>query len=217
MKTILIILLFVFSLSSCAHSANANYPADWWTEIPRSEAKDWEILPQDAKPGEVILSKRTELGVFSNLSHSPFVLDGVKYNSIEGLWQGMKYPDPDLLDDERFKETNWPHKREEVYLLSSWDSKSAGDLANKIYKANKFSLINYKDHKFNYNDGRAGSAFHLDLITKAITGKINQNPAIKKLLIQTKGLILKPDHKMKEDSLGSYKYHEILMKIRDEI
>lgn len=218
MKKSIFILLFSLLFLSCAHGTNqTNYPTDWWKEIPRSEASGWEILPQDAVNGEVILSKRTELGVFSNLGHSPFVLDNVKYNSIEGLWQGMKYPDAELSGDIRFNEKNWPHKREDVYLMSGWDSKSAGDLANKIYKANNFSTINYKDHQFNYNDRADGSKFHLELMTRAIREKINQNEAVKLLLLKTRGLILKPDHKMKEDTQASYKYHEILMQIREEL
>jgi hypothetical protein len=39
------------------------YPAAWWAPVPRESAASWEILPQDAGPGEVILSKRTELGI----------------------------------------------------------------------------------------------------------------------------------------------------------
>ena len=52
----------------------ANYPQEWWVEIPRDQARSWEILPQDANEGEVILSKRTELGIFSNFSYTPFCL-----------------------------------------------------------------------------------------------------------------------------------------------
>lgn len=219
MNTILKILLLFCNLTSYAFAENTrdNYPSEWWVETPRKEAKDWEILPQDAKPGEVILSKRTSLGLFSNLAFSPFILDSIKYNSIEGLWQGMKYPDKNLENDPRLKFANWSHKREEVYLLSGWDSKNAGSLANKIYKENNFSWISYKDHKFNYTDKGEGSKFHLQLMIKAIKEKVNQNEEIKKLLIKTKGLILKPDHIMDENALPSYKYHEILMQIRDEL
>src|SRR5688500_691683 len=52
----------------------ADYPADWWKFVDPKTAPDWEILPQTArpkrgeKPTKVILSKRTELGVLSNLA-----------------------------------------------------------------------------------------------------------------------------------------------------
>lgn len=44
------------------------YPLQWWAEAPRKGAPAWEILPQEAGPGEVILSKRNELGVLSNFA-----------------------------------------------------------------------------------------------------------------------------------------------------
>lgn len=52
----------------------------------------WEILPQEAAPGEVILSKRHELGLLSNFAATPFVFRGKRYASLEGFWQMMLYP-----------------------------------------------------------------------------------------------------------------------------
>jgi hypothetical protein len=58
--------ILVVLASLCSYLAHAkDYPREWWIDIPRHEAAAWEILPQDAKPGEVILSKRTELGILS--------------------------------------------------------------------------------------------------------------------------------------------------------
>jgi|GraSoiStandDraft_1057264.scaffolds.fasta_scaffold84034_2 hypothetical protein len=34
------------------------YPAHWFAPVPKEGAPAWEILPQEAGPGEVILSKR---------------------------------------------------------------------------------------------------------------------------------------------------------------
>lgn len=204
--------IFIGSLISTL--TYAKYPRSWWKFIPPNGAPSWEILPQEAKRGEVILSKRTELGIFSNLAESPFTLDGQNYESIEGLWQGMKYPDPDLKNDPR-REIEYPYSRQEVYALSGWPSKEAGNLANGINYENDIDWINYGDYRFNYVDGAEGSEFHLELITRAMRAKINQNPEIKKLLRKTKGLKLKPDHYMGEDVPPSFKYHEILMNIRD--
>ena len=39
---------------------------------PTNGAPAWEIFPQDAKAGEVILSKRNELGLLSNFAPTPF-------------------------------------------------------------------------------------------------------------------------------------------------
>lgn len=210
-------ILFVALITSSVSVCFADYPAHWWKPVPPEEAKGWEVLPQDALPGELILSKRNELGIFSNLSYSPFILDEVLYNSVEGLWQGMKYPDPTLSDDPRLMITSWPHTRQEVYLMSGWDSKNAGNAANEIYDQNRLRLISYKNQQFRSGDKKEGAALHLKIITDGIREKVKQNPEIKALLLSTKGLILRPDHYISDKDPESHKYHLILMKIRDEL
>ena len=69
------------------------YPAHWWTPVIDPKKPDWETLPQEAGPGEVILSKRNELGLLSNFAPTPFVFHGLRYASLEGFWQMMKYPE----------------------------------------------------------------------------------------------------------------------------
>jgi hypothetical protein len=54
---------------------------------------EWEVLPQEAGPGEVILSKRHELGLLSNFAPTPFTFRGRRYASLEGFWQMMLYPE----------------------------------------------------------------------------------------------------------------------------
>ena len=53
-------------------TARTKYPAYWWTPVATNGAPSWEILPQEARPGEVILSKRNELGLLSNFAATPF-------------------------------------------------------------------------------------------------------------------------------------------------
>ena len=77
-------LLFLLSLTtSCA----PRYPPHWWTPVPKNGAPAWEILPQEARPGEVILSKRNELGLLSNFAATPFTFRGQRYASLEGIWR----------------------------------------------------------------------------------------------------------------------------------
>ena len=59
-----------------AAEQSGKYPAHWWTPVPEAGKPDWEILPQAAKPGQVILSKRNELGILSNFAPTPFVYRG---------------------------------------------------------------------------------------------------------------------------------------------
>ena len=205
---------FVFLIISCfCLSAIAEYPQSWWKYVPRGDASSWEILPQDAKVGEVVLSKRTELGVFSNFAHTPFFFDGASYNSIEGFWQMMKYPE-NLTD--RRSGFGYELNRDYVAQLWGFDAKNAGKLANRVMQEHNFVYISYKGRFFNYKDFSGGSDYHYSLIFSAIKAKVLQNKDIKSLLLRTKGLILIPDHRQ-GDKPESYYYHKILMKIRDEL
>lgn len=69
----------------------ANDPAHGWAPVPAAGTPDWEILPQAAGPGEVIVSRRHELGLLSNFAATPFVFRGTRYASVEGFWQVMLY------------------------------------------------------------------------------------------------------------------------------
>lgn len=198
--------------------AYADYPETWWRVVPESEAESWEILPQAAKPGEVILSKRTELGVFSNLAAAPFTLDNNQYASIEALWQMMKYPDLNDPEDTRKEWINeYPFTRDQVKKMADFEAKKAGDAANAVMKKHGINWISYQNKKFNYKDFATGSAYHYDLIYRATVEKVEQNPAIKKLLLQTGNLILRPDHNTPSGSPKSYYYFDILMDIRTKL
>ena len=207
-RTFLSIYVLLFSLD-----AFAEYPQSWWKYIPREDASSWEILPQDANDGEVVLSKRTELGVFSNLAYSPFYYDGDNYNSIEGFWQMMKYPEN--VNDRRF-DFGYEMTRGHVAMLWGFDAKNAGKEANRIMQEHEFSLISYNGEFFDYKDYSFGSENHYRLIFEATKAKIEQNEHLRLLLRKTKGLILIPDHRQ-GNKPKSYYYHEILMKIRDQL
>ena len=99
-------------------SALPNYPENWWKPVPAEGAPSWEILPQEAGPGEVILSKRNELGLLSNFAATPFKLHGRRYASVEGFWQAMLYPENE--DDPRasYPGIEWKFSRAEVEALS---------------------------------------------------------------------------------------------------
>src|SRR6187431_1294717 len=109
-------------------AARTNYPAHWWTPVPTNCAPGWEILPQSAGPGEVILSKRNELGLLSNFAPTPFTFRGQRYASLEGFWQMMKYPEG--ANDPRTNSPGmtWRYTREQVAQMTAFDAKRAGDL-----------------------------------------------------------------------------------------
>lgn len=198
-----------------------SYPEHWWKPVPESTRHgDWEILPQAAseRSGEVILSKRNELGVFSNFGHTPFKLNGDTFASIEGFWQMMKYPDPKDSNDPRLAFVNeYPHTRAEVASMHGFTAKEAGDSANLINRKHNIKNVSYKKRFFNYKDFASGSTFHLDLMEQATKAKVMQNTGVKKLLLETKGLVLRPDHLQGENVPPSYAYYKILMAIRDKL
>jgi hypothetical protein len=102
------------AMIGCCASPKSQYPARWWTPVSAAGAPAWEILPQEAKSGEVILSKRNDLGILSNFAPTPFVFHGVRYASVEGFWQMMKYPEGP--DDPRWAspKIHWAYTREQV-------------------------------------------------------------------------------------------------------
>src|SRR5215470_9911834 len=115
-------------------SRDPRYPAHWWTTVSEVGKPDWEILPQEAAPGEVILSKRNELGLLSNFAATPFTYRGVRYASVEGFWQMMLYPEG--KDDLRSiaPGVEWKFTRGQVSQMTAFEAKAAGTLAEENMK-----------------------------------------------------------------------------------
>lgn len=220
----LVFFIFAAILMSCVSKSQlmstAEYNDDWWKPVPDSELASWEVPPQaaDRSKNEVVLSKRTELRVFSNLALSPFEMDGINYQSIEGLWQGMKYPENST--DERWTDPKtgtrvvWPYTREQVYQMSDFESKVAGDQANEIMKKLGIKWVTYQGQKIEYKG--KDQAQHYEIIFRASVAKVQQNETIKELLLKTKGLTFIIDHKQDPNSPPAYRTDLIFKKIRDE-
>lgn len=215
------ILSYFLLLCGCAGSQpkvwGDGFPDVWWQELPKDQAASWEITPQSANraKGEVILSKRNELGKFSNFEASPFTLDGVQYASLEGLWQSMKYPEDKNDERTRDKSIEWPYTREQVTKLAAFEAKHAGDVASENMKKLGIKWVTYKGERMDYVGGNPQK--HYDLIERATRAKLAAHPEIKELLLKTKNLKLLPDHEQKADSPPSYRYFDIYMKIRSEL
>src|SRR5207247_7565623 len=124
MRRVLLLMLLVSAIG-----CRSRYPAHWWTPIPKEGAPEWEIVPPEAGPGEVILSKRHELGLLSNFAPTPFVFRGKRYASLEGFWQMMLYPESDQDPRAKFPGLEWKYTRAEVASMTSFEAKSAGSLA----------------------------------------------------------------------------------------
>ena len=66
--------------------------------------------------GEVILSKRNELGLLSNFAATPFTFKGKRYASLEGFWQMMKYPEGPADPRAKFPGLEWK------YTANRWNN-----------------------------------------------------------------------------------------------
>ena len=58
---------------------------------------------------------------------------------------------------------------------------------------------------------------HYRLIVEATWEKVRQNPEVKRVLLATGDLKLKPDHHQEPDAPDAWRYYDILMDIRTQL
>jgi predicted NAD-dependent protein-ADP-ribosyltransferase YbiA (DUF1768 family) len=191
------------------------YPAHWWTPIIDPQKPAWEILPQAAKPGEVILSKRNELGILSNFAATPFVTRGQHYASVEGFWQMMLYPES--ANDPRAQATSvtWPHTRAEVAQMTAFQAKAAGDIAEENMHTLGIDWVTFEGQRMPYRSTTNGE--HYRLVVEAMHAKLAQNPKVRQVLLSTGNLVLLPDHIQEPNAPPEWAYFKIWMEIRTEL
>jgi hypothetical protein len=194
---------------------DSQYPASWWSPALKKSAPEWEILPQEAGPGEVILSKRNELGLLSNFAATPFQFRGKRYASLEGFWQMMKHPEGPDDPRAKFAGLEWKYNRDEVAQLTAFNAKKAGDLASLNMKKMGIDWVTFDGKQMPYRPAKPGN--HYRLIVEATREKVRQNPKVERVLLATHDLVLKPDHHQAPDSPAAWRYYEILTEIRDEL
>ena len=209
------LLLGVLILVSCSSTEDwkKGYPEHWWASLPKEEVEWWEVPPDAAKEGEVILSKRNELGVLSNFSAHSFTYRGKKYPGIEGIWQAMKYPEN--KDDPRAKHPGitWKHSRKEVEQMVGFEAKAAGDAANENMKAMGIKWVTFEGKRLEYWKNEKGE--HYQIIRGLMAAKLNQNLEIQKILLSTGNLELLPDHEVSPTVPPAWKYNRIYMEFRE--
>jgi predicted NAD-dependent protein-ADP-ribosyltransferase YbiA (DUF1768 family) len=207
MKTLLTLLLLV-SFSALAQ----NYPAEWFKPVPTEGAPAWEILPQAAGPGEVILSKRNELGILSNFAATPFTYRGETYASVEGFWQMMKYPE---TENDLRSTLVYPFTRSQVAAMVAFEAKSAGSIGEKLMEQLGIDWVTFENESMVYCSVEKG--LHYQLIKEAMIEKLQQNPEVKRILKATGDLILRPDHHAEGCQAPEWKYYQVWMEIRAEL
>ena len=191
------------------------FPASWFAPVNDSNKPDWEILPQEAKLGEVILSKRNELGLLSNFAPTPFVYRGKKYASLEGFWQMMLYPERPDDPRAKAKDIEWKYTREQVAQMTAFEAKAAGTLAEENMKKMGIDWCSFEGHRFPYRS--TVPAEHYRFIVDAMRAKLDQNPEVKRILLATGDLVLRPDHHGEQNAPPEWHYYEIWMLLRSEL
>lgn len=195
-------------------SAEPAYPAHWWTPVDVKSAPEWEILPQAAQPGEVVLSKRHELGLLSNFAATPFEYRGKRYASVEGFWQSLLYPESPSDPRATAKGVHWPHTRAEVEQMVAFEAKRAGGPAKKNMKQMGIDWVTFEGQKMTYWTKEAGA--HYRLIRDVLRAKAEQNANVRAALLATGNLKLLPDHQTDPDAAPAWRYNEIWMELREE-
>jgi len=210
-------IFFCLSCFACQHAQvkSSPYPSHWWKPVPREGAPSWEILPQEASSEEVILSKRNELGILSNFAATPFTYRGKTYASVEGFWQMMKYPES--ANDFRAQDSKvtWLYTREQVGQMTSFEAKKAGTLASNNMKILGIDWVTFEGNRLIYREQAKGDFYKL--IYEAEWNKLQQNPEVRKILLSTGNLKLRPDHQEEPDAAPAWRYYEIWMDIRQKI
>jgi predicted NAD-dependent protein-ADP-ribosyltransferase YbiA (DUF1768 family) len=196
-------------------AAAGQYPAQWWTPIIDANKPDWEILPQAAKPGEVILSKRNELGILSNFAATPFTLRGVRYGSVEGFWQTMFYPEGPGDPRARAAFVTWPYTRSRVAQMTAFEAKAAGDIGEENMRKLGIDWVTFEGRRMPYRSMAKGE--HYRLIVEAMRAKLAQNPDVRRILRATGDLTLLPDHIQEPNAPPEWAYFRIWMEIRNEL
>jgi len=213
------LLVTSFTISAFADSPtitrDPKYPAHWWTPVPKEGTPSWEILPQEAGPGEVILSKRNELGLLSNFAATPFEFHGKRYASLEGFWQMMKYPEDTNDLRATFLGLEWKLRREQVSQLTAFDAKHAGSAADANMKKMGITWVTFEGKRMEPRSTTSDEFYKL--IVEATREKVKQNPEVQKVLLATGDLLLKPDHHQEPDAAPAWRYYEILTIIRTEL
>lgn len=113
------------------------------------------------------------LRLIGNLAHTPFELEGIVYQSVEGFWQGLKFP----ADEDRIR----------IAALHGSAAKRAAEAAEKS------ETFEYRGERF-----RIGRPEHWRLMRMACQAKFMQCEAARSALLATGTRPL--THTMKRDS-----------------
>ena len=127
----------------------------------------------------------------------------------------MKYPERPEDPRAKFPGLTWPHTRDEVSQMTAFEANRAGRAGEENMKKMGITWVSFEGKRFTYRSYTRGE--HYRLIVAATKEKVRQNPEVKKVLLATGDLILKPDHYQEANAPAAWRYYEILTQIRTEL
>lgn len=121
---------------------------------------------------------------------------------------------PEGKDDPRakFPGVVWKFTRAQVSQMTSFGAKAAGTLAEENMSKMGITWVSFEGKRFEYRPLKPGQQYRL--IVAATWEKVKQNPEVKKVLLATGDLVLKPDHYQEPNAPAAWRYYEILTQIR---
>jgi hypothetical protein len=99
--------------------------------------------------------------------------------------------------------------------MTAFEAKAAGTLAEENMTRMGISWASFEGKRFTYRS--MTPARHYRLIVEATWAKVRQNPEVRKVLLATGDLVLKPDHHPELNTPPEWRYFEILTRLRSEL
>lgn len=149
-----------------------------------------------------------EVRILSHFAHTPFELDGERFESVECFWVHLKTEDPKL-------------RKLIAKIPDGLEVKRVGiQLKNEMRSFGATSMFSYHGQLYN-----VGSEAHHILIERANRAKVDQNPAVRDALIESG---TRPLRHMLRNRYGQWRvgnspalpavvFDNMLMKIRTEL
>ena len=91
----------------------------------------------------------------------------------------------------------------------------AGTLAEQNMATMHIDWVTFEGKKMPYRPAEPGE--HRRLIVEATWEKVRQNPEVKRVLLATGDLKLKPDHHQEPNAPAAWRYYDILMNVRAQL
>jgi hypothetical protein len=127
----------------------------------------------------------------------------------------MLYPEGKTDPRAKFPGLEWKHTREQVAKMTSFEAKEAGTLAEANMRRMGITWVTFESRRIEYRPAVPGE--HYRLIVAATWEKVRQNAEVRKVLLATGDLVLKPDHYQEAGAPAAWRYYEILTRIRAQL